>query len=78
MSTNVEIIKSLAKLWGIDVSDKSKEDLICAIQIKEGFEPCFATKTNCEEYGCCWRSDCLNVVTIPRDQRTGLSFFKVV
>lgn len=59
MATNVEIIKSLAKLWGIDVCDKSKEELIRAIQGKEGFSPCFGTKSDCGEYGCGWRDDCL-------------------
>lgn len=57
--TNIEIIKSLAKLWKIDIVGKNKAELIRAIQSKEGFLPCFETKTECGEYDCAWRTDCL-------------------
>jgi hypothetical protein len=52
------------KARGLGVKDTwkySKKDLIRNIQRKEGNFDCFATATsgNCDQWACCWRSDCL-------------------
>ena len=53
-------IRIIAKNMGIEPKKKNKADLIKAIQIKEGNQPCFKTAgTYCEQVDCCWRSDCL-------------------
>lgn len=59
--TNIEIIKAIAKLHGVKNLGQSKEDLVRAIQKKEGFQPCFATKgLECPQYDCLWRQDCVH------------------
>jgi len=53
-------IKKRAKKYKIDSSRKSKKEIIAAIQVAEGYFPCFGTATvYCDQFGCCWRDDCL-------------------
>ncbi|MFC1523397.1 hypothetical protein ACFL6N_01270 [Thermodesulfobacteriota bacterium] len=53
-------IKIRAKKIGISPGKMRKADLIHAIQIKEGNYACFQTgMTACDQYICCWRSDCI-------------------
>lgn len=53
-------VRNIAKQWGVNIRPgRTKRDIIRDIQIKEGYEPCFATKSGCYEYGCLWREDCL-------------------
>jgi len=61
MSTSIEIIKSLATLHGFKLKELeglSKTDIIRRIQIKEGNNPCFATRFNCSQLNCLWYGDC--------------------
>jgi len=39
----------------------SKDKLIHAIQIKEGYQPCFRREIVCEEKNCLWMDDCISV-----------------
>lgn len=57
-------IKNIALRCGIDLHNESMEDLVRAIQTKEGNIPCF-TSTNCTQYDCCWRGNCLKTMKIP-------------
>ena len=54
-------IEKKARLLGIkDTWKYSKQQLIKAIQHKEGFSECFGTaKGYCQQFNCCWRSDCV-------------------
>lgn len=54
-------IEKKAKGLGIKETWKySKKDLIKTVQRKEGFSECFGTKpTGCEQFTCCWRSECV-------------------
>ena len=54
-------IEKKARSVGIkDTWKYSKKDLVKAIQRTEGNFPCFGTATaNCDQWACCWRSDCL-------------------
>ena len=53
-------VRNIAKQWGVNVNPKrTKRDMIRDIQAKEGYEPCFATKTACDQQGCLWYEDCL-------------------
>ncbi len=53
-------IREIAKKWGIAFKvGLSKQDLIRAIQVREGFTPCFRRETVCDEKGCLWMDDCI-------------------
>lgn len=52
-------VRVIAKKWGVDARiGRSKKDVIRDIQIKEGYTPCFQTRTECDE-DCLWKPDCL-------------------
>jgi hypothetical protein len=44
-----------------------KQDVIRRIQSAEGNQPCFGTRTECDQGQCCWRKDCLprNALRVP-------------
>jgi len=54
----IQEIRKLARKWGINTTARSKQDLIREIQIGEGNDPCFQTRTDCEN-DCLWNEDCL-------------------
>jgi hypothetical protein len=55
-----EVIE-IAKRWGIPFKvGVSKEKLIQAIQVKEGYQPCFRQQSVCDEKGCLWIADCIS------------------
>lgn len=55
----VKEIRKKAKEMGINATKMIKTDLIRAIQIKEGNNPCFMTGiVDCPHTGCCWWGDC--------------------
>lgn len=57
---NMTEIKAKAKDLGVKVGKLRKEDVIRAIQNKEGNFPCFGTaKDYCSQKACCWRDACL-------------------
>ena len=51
-------VRQKAKEMGVKTSGK-KQEIIRNIQTAEGNEPCFATKSECDQIKCCWREDCL-------------------
>lgn len=52
-------IKAIAKNLGVHPRAMNKQHLIRSIQEKEGFLSCFNTqRIACDQYECCWRSDC--------------------
>ncbi len=54
-----EVIEIAGK-WGIPYKiGVSKEKLIRAIQVREGYQPCFRRQATCDEKGCLWMEDCL-------------------
>ena len=54
-----EVIE-IAKRWDIPYKvGLSKEKLIRSIQVKEGYQPCFHSKSGCDEKGCLWITDCI-------------------
>ncbi|MBN2569106.1 MAG: SAP domain-containing protein [Deltaproteobacteria bacterium] len=60
----IQEVRAIAKKWGVSTRPgRTKKDIIRDIQVKEGYEPCFATRTRCEEYNCLWRDDCLSAVS---------------
>lgn len=53
-------IKAKAKDLGLKSGKMKKEELIRAIQEKEGNFPCFGSALErCSQTDCCWREDCL-------------------
>jgi len=55
----IQEIRKIAKYWGIDTRvGRSKQELIRDIQVREGNEPCFQTKTECGN-DCLWKGDCV-------------------
>ena len=57
----VKEIKNMAVKMGMSAGKMKKEELIRAIQKKEGNLPCFNTaENNCDQIKCLWRDDCLN------------------
>lgn len=56
---NINKVRGIAKKMSIDPGSMNKKDLIRFIQEKEGNTPCFKTDPpSCDQYDCCWRSDC--------------------
>ena len=57
---NMQEIRERAKDFGIKTSQKSKLNLIQAIQISEGNFNCFASASGneCDQLNCIWRNDC--------------------
>jgi hypothetical protein len=56
---HINAIRKIAKKMNIDPRSMDKKELIRSIQIKEGNFPCFKTDPSfCDEYDCCWRTDC--------------------
>jgi hypothetical protein len=55
----IQEVRVIAKKWMVDAKiGRSKQDIIRDIQIKEGFSPCYKTKSKCDE-DCLWKTDCL-------------------
>jgi len=54
-------VKKMAWVRGLDPSCLKKVDLIRTIQKNEGNESCFQTGQvdMCDQDQCCWRDDCL-------------------
>ncbi|MFP3868819.1 MAG: Rho termination factor N-terminal domain-containing protein [Desulfobacteraceae bacterium] len=56
---NLKNIREMARSLGVkNYSRYRKDDLIRAIQEKEGNEPCFKRIDDCRVYDCLWRQDC--------------------
>jgi hypothetical protein len=56
---NMNDIRERAKGMGLDSGSLPKKEMIRFIQEKEGHTPCFKTdQASCNQYDCCWRSDC--------------------
>jgi hypothetical protein len=55
-----EVVK-IARRWEIPYKvGVSKEKLIRAIQVKEGYQPCFRQQSACDGKGCLWMADCIS------------------
>jgi hypothetical protein len=53
-------LREIAKTWQVDArAVRSRQDIVRDIQQREGFEPCFRTRTVCDQRGCLWREDCI-------------------
>lgn len=60
---NIEILKEIGRIRGVDVNTDSQLELIRRMQIKEGSQPCFGTKHfECKETNCLWRRLCQGMV----------------
>jgi len=56
----MQAVKEIARKWGVDCRiGRTKAAVIRDIQVREGFSPCFGTKSACDEMHCLWREDCL-------------------
>ena len=65
MRSKVELEQHARSLNLGDVGHLDKTDIIHAIQIKEGFQPCFGEWCDhCNQTRCCWKSDCLAEFTL--------------
>ncbi|RJR47629.1 MAG: hypothetical protein C4567_00985 [Deltaproteobacteria bacterium] len=52
-------IRAKARDLGVkNYSKLRKDDLIRAIQVKEGNSPCHQTIKDCDQYDCLWRPEC--------------------
>ena len=55
-------IKRKAKALGITPGKMKKTELIHTVQVAEGCTPCFGRSDGqCDNSGCCFMRDCLNV-----------------
>lgn len=54
-------IKKIASRHNINVSKAKKSELIRAIQVAEGNQPCFESNkaAECDQHNCLWREDCV-------------------
>ncbi len=57
---NISNVRRIAKEKGVKVGRIKKADMIRAIQVAEGNNPCFGTGIeNCAYKDCLWREDCV-------------------
>ncbi|OHB55396.1 MAG: hypothetical protein A2173_05205 [Planctomycetes bacterium RBG_13_44_8b] len=55
-------IRMKAKNFGITQGNMSKLDFIRAVQVAEGYRPCFGTSNGqCQYTDCCFLEDCLRI-----------------
>ena len=53
-------VREIGRKWGVDVrAVRPKQEVIRDIQRREGYEPCFRTRTECDRTECLWREDCI-------------------
>ncbi len=52
-------IKAIARERGIKAGKMNKGTLIKTIQVQEGNDACYKTRTACNQQDCCWRQSCL-------------------
>lgn len=59
----IQEIKKMATAIGIKAGKMKKNELIWAIQSKEGNSPCFQqdSSDSCLQMDCCWRDDCMSL-----------------
>jgi len=61
-SMKIQEIKRKAIALGITPGNMNKRELIHAIQIAEGYTPCFGTTNGkCVQTNCCFLEDCLKI-----------------
>lgn len=61
MIMKLKDVYAKAKEVGLKNTHKTnKTTIIKAIQIKEGNNPCFLSKNECDQNGCLWRKDCID------------------
>jgi hypothetical protein len=54
------IVKEKARQMGIATLNVTKDELIRAIQVKEGNFPCFkSVGKHCDQTFCAWKKECL-------------------
>ncbi len=55
-------VREKAQALGITPGKMKKKELIHAVQVAEGFTPCFGTSNGqCGYIECCFRADCLKI-----------------
>lgn len=52
------LVRNKARGLGIDPGNMKLEQLIHAVQDKEGHQSCFRKKKTCNELDCCWQRSC--------------------
>ncbi len=52
------VARTKARGLGIDPQGMKLEELIHAIQDKEGHQSCFRKQAECSELRCCWQRSC--------------------
>lgn len=57
---NMEEIRKIARQLKVKSAKLKKHELVQAIQLAEGNNPCYNTSisTFCNQQSCCWREDC--------------------
>lgn len=57
---NMQQLRGIAKDLGVKCSNLKKVELVQAIQVAEGNEPCYGTgRVNaCGQSACLWKDDC--------------------
>ena len=56
-------VRVKARSLGLTPGRRKKAELIHAIQMAEGYSPCFGTDGNCSNHSCCFIGDCVRVRT---------------
>ena len=56
-------VRLKARSLGLTPGRRKKAELIHAIQMAEGYSPCFGTDGNCSNHSCCFIGDCVRVRT---------------
>lgn len=57
----IDEIREIAKSRGVKTGKLKKSELVRAIQLEEGNQPCFGSDSSgeCGQSGCKWREDCV-------------------
>ena len=51
-------VRKIAKQKGVKTSNLKKGEIIRAIQMLEGYSPCFDMQKSCSQNGCLWKTAC--------------------
>ncbi|TAN42680.1 MAG: SAP domain-containing protein [Nitrospirae bacterium] len=54
----LDAIRKIGREMGVKTSNLKKTELIRAIQVYEGCNPCFDMQESCSQANCLWRTDC--------------------
>lgn len=54
----LEEVRKIARRKNVNTANMKKGEIIRAIQMSEGYSPCFDMLKSCNQTGCLWKTAC--------------------